>query len=44
MQDQSLAYYTVVGPTDNLYEDVKAGNYEMVPLRALDTRWEAGIC
>ena len=38
------AYYTVVGPSGNLYDDSLAGEIAIAPLRALDTPWQAGIC
>ena len=39
-----LAYYTIVGPSGNLYDDSLAGEIAIAPLRALDTPWQAGIC
>ena len=44
LEDRDQAFYTIVGPTDNLYEDGENGLLEIAPLRARDTRWEAGAC
>ena len=42
--DYENAYYTIAGPTDNLFEDGQNGLLEIVVLRALDKPWEAYIC
>ena len=42
--DYDRAFYTLTGPTDNLYEDTKNGLIEIVPLRARENPWEQWIC
>ena len=45
--DLDTMFYTLEGPTGNLYQDAEdglIGMHEIVPHRALDVPWEPYIC